>query len=177
MDCIIIDEILSTTVLYEGFFNYNEFFKISKERIHKLLFIADKHKDYEKSSNIENSEVYLKNVEGVESAFSREYIYKFIDYVSINKIKYSSLNRELNYYEVYEVIDRENDIDKLILFGRYTGNDKDFFEIFLNGIILKEIKIKLVSKKNAWPNSSEIIFEKNSYKFNKCKDINDKFKD
>ncbi|WP_411168713.1 hypothetical protein ACH36K_16645 [Clostridium sp. MB05] len=158
MSCIEIDEVLSTTVLYEGFFNYNEFFKISKEKIHKLLSIASKYnEDYCSDSDLEKNEVYLKNV---KNCFSREFRYKFNDYISINKIKYSSFNREVSYYEIYEIVDEENDIDKLILFGSYTGNNKNFIEIFLNGALVKNIKIKLVSKKNIWPNSSEIIFEK-----------------
>ncbi|MCR1952350.1 MULTISPECIES: hypothetical protein [Clostridium] len=157
MDCIGIDEILSTTVLYEGFFNYNEFFKISKESINKILYIANKYKSHCSDLDLNKNEVYLKSI---GDSFSREFIYKFNEYISIDKIKYSSQGRELMYYEVYEIIDFENEIDKLILFGSYTGNNEDFIEIFLNGVSLKNIKIKLANKTNIWPNSSEIIFEK-----------------
>ena len=54
------------------------------------------------------------------------------------------------------------EIDRLILFGSYAGNDEEFIEIFLNGVSVKNIKIKLVNKSNIWPNSSEIIFEKHN---------------
>lgn len=157
MDCIEIDEILSTTVLYEGFFNYNEFFKISKEKVNKLLSIANKHKGCYEDSNMDNKELFVKKI---RDSFSREFIYKFNDYISINKIKYPSFGRELMYYEVYEIVDFENEIDRLMLFGSYTGNNKEFIEIFLNGVSVKNIKLKLVNKNNIWPNSSEIIFEK-----------------
>ena len=59
MNCIEIDEILSTTVLYEGFFNYNEFFKISKDSIHKILSIVNKHKNYCSDSDLDKKEVYF----------------------------------------------------------------------------------------------------------------------
>ena len=159
MNCIEIDEILSTTVLYEGFFNYNEFFKISKDSIHKILSIVNKHKNYCSDSDLDKKEVYLKNI---GDSFSRDFIYKFNDYISINKIKYLSYGRELMYYEIYEIIDFEKEIDRLILFGSYAGNDEEFIEIFLNGVSVKNIKIKLVNKSNIWPNSSEIIFEKHN---------------
>lgn len=157
MDCIGIDEILSTTVLYEGFFNYNEFFKISKESINKILYIANKYKSHYSDLHLNKNEVYLKNI---GDSFSREFIYKFNEYIAIDKIKYPSHGRELMYYEIYEIIDFENEVDKLILFGSYTGNDEKFIEIFLNGVSVKNIKIKLANKNNIWPNSSEIIFEK-----------------
>ncbi|EOR27816.1 hypothetical protein A500_02636, partial [Clostridium sartagoforme AAU1] len=67
---------------------------------------------------------------------------------------------ELIYYEIYEILDYQNDIERLILFGSYIGKDKDFIEIFLNGVKVKNIKIKLVNKRNIWPSPSEIIFEK-----------------
>lgn len=95
MNCIEIDEILSTTVLYEGFFYYNEFFKISKDSIHKILSIVNKYKSYCSDSDLDKKEVYLKNI---GDSFSREFIYKFNDYISINKIKYPSYGRELMYY-------------------------------------------------------------------------------
>lgn len=159
MDCIGIDEILSTTVMYEGFFNYNEFFKISKDSIHKVLSIANKNKNYCSGLDLDKNEVYLKNI---GDSFSREFIYKFTDYISIDKIKYLAKGRDVIYYEIYEIVDFENEIDRLILFGSYTGNDQEFIEIFLNGVSVKNIKLKLVNKNNIWPNSSEIIFEKNT---------------
>lgn len=159
MDCIGIDEILSTTVMYEGFFNYNEFFKISKDSIHKVLSIANKYKNYCSALDLDKNEVYLKNI---GDSFSREFIYKFTDYISIDKIKYLAKGRDVIYYEIYEIVDFENEIDRLILFGSYTGNDQEFIEIFLNGVSVKNIKLKLVNKNNIWPNSSEIIFEKDT---------------
>ena len=157
MDCISVDDILSTTVLYEGFFNYNEFFKISKESVKRFLSITNKYKDNCMNSDLEKKEIYL---EDSNEHFSREFIYKFNDYVKINKMKYSSFNRELIYYEIYEILDFKNDIERLILFGSYIGKDKDFIEIFLNEVKVKNIKIKLVNKMNVWPSPSEIIFEK-----------------
>ncbi|WP_300386744.1 hypothetical protein [Clostridium sp.] len=152
MNCVSVEDIVSTTVQYESFFNFDEFLKISKKSIDIFLSITKGHKIKKKYCNVENC--FLKNFENV---FFREFTYKFNKDILINKIKYPSINKEFTYYEIYEV---KKDKDELILFGSYVKEEKGFFEILLNERKVNNIKIKLISKKDSWPKVKDIIFEK-----------------
>jgi hypothetical protein len=152
MNCVSVEDIISTTVQYESFFNFNEFLKFSKRSVNTFLAISRKHKTEENYYNFEEN--HLKDFEQV---FYREFTYNFNKGILINKIKYPSINKDFTYYEIYELKEEE---EKLILFGSYLKEEKEFFEIFLNDKKLKNIRIKLISKKNSWPRVKDIVFEK-----------------
>lgn len=94
-----------------------------------------------------------------KDCFSRKFIYRFGEHISIDNIKYPVVDKEITYYEIYEVT--ETNKDELIFVGLFTSKQKSpLVEIFLNGINVKDIKIYIKNKTNLWPDSSEIIFEK-----------------
>ena len=154
MNCVSVEDIISTTVQYESFFNFNEFLKFSKRSVNIFLAIAKNHKTKENYYNLEEN--HLKDFNKV---FYREFTYNFNKDMLINKIKYPSINKDFTYYEIYELKEEEEE-EKLILFGSYLKEEKDFFEIFLNDKKVKNIRIKLISKKNSWPRTKDIVFEK-----------------
>lgn len=151
MNCVSVEDIISTTVQYESFFNFDEFLKISKKSVDIFLAITKNHQIKECYCNLEEN--CLKDFDQI---FYREFTYTFNKDISINKIKYPSINKDFTYYEIYEGKEEE----KLILFGSYLKEDKDYFEIFLNDKKVNNIKIKLISKKNRWPKFKDIVFEK-----------------
>lgn len=154
MNCVSVEDIVSTTIQYESFFNFNEFLKFSKRSIEVFLAISKNHKIKERYCNLEGN--YLKSFNQV---FYREFTYNFNKDMLINKIKYPSVNKDFMYYEVYEV---KEDEEELILFGSYLKEEKGFFEIFLDSKKMKNIRIKLISKKNSWPKIDDIVFEKSN---------------
>lgn len=152
MNCVSVEDIISTTVQYESFFNFDEFLKISKKSVNTFFAITKNHNIKEDYCRFKDN--YLKDFDKV---FYREFTYTFNKDISLNKIKYPSINKDFTYYEIYE---EKEDEEKLILFGSYLKEEKDYFEIFLNDKKVNNIKIKLISKKNNWPNFKDIIFEK-----------------
>ena len=152
MNCVSVEYIISTTVQYESFFNFNEFLKFSKRSVDIFLAISKNHKIKENYCILEEN--HLKDFNQV---FYREFTYNFNKEILINKIKYPSINKDFTYYEIYEVNEEE---EKLILFGSYLKEEKNFFEIFLNDKKVQNIRIKLISKKNNWPRIKDIVFEK-----------------
>lgn len=75
MNCIEIDDILSTTVLYEGFSDYSEVLEFSKDSMKKLKEIANKYKnDYENNIIYNENYIYLDNDINL---YLREFVYRF----------------------------------------------------------------------------------------------------
>lgn len=151
MDCIEIDDIHSTTVLYEGFFGCSDVFKFSKDSISKLKGIANKYKkDYDTLSIDSENDIYLKND---NNSYLREFIYRFKSFISIEKLVYPLVS-----YDVisYEIIDLSNNNEKLILSSEEINRNSENIEIILNNIRVEYIKIKIKSRKNIWPKISEI---------------------
>lgn len=151
MDCIEIDNILSTTVFYENFFLDSEVFKFSKSSINKLKEIANKYKENNDTFNIHNEDtIYLIKD---NNSYSREFIYKFTSYISIEKLVYPLAN-----YDVisYEIIDLSDGNERLILSSEEIYKDIEKIEIILKNIRVNHIKLVIKSKKNIWPKVSEI---------------------
>ena len=156
MDCIEIDDILSTTVVYEGFFNYSEFFKISSDSIDKLKKIANKYTERENTFDIDNEEtIYLKKH---YNSYSREYIYKFKDYVSIKNIVYPLSGSDVIGCEIIDLSDNKE--EEIIPIN--VNKDSKKLEILLNNKF-KDIKLKVKSKNNIFPKNQEIKIIKDIY--------------
>ena len=158
MNCIEIDDILSTTVLYEGFFCYSDVFKFSKDSVNKLKEITNKYKKDQDTYVIDNeNDIYLKND---DNSYLREFVYRFKSFISINKIVYPLFN----YDDIsYEIIDLSNGHERVILSGKKINVDRKNAEINLNGIKVNYIKLRIKSKKNIWPKISEIKIIKSIY--------------
>ena len=151
MGCIGIDNILSTTVFHEDFLGDSEVIKFSKASINKLKEIANKYKENNDTFNIHNKDtIYLIND---NNSYSREFIYKFTNYISIEKLVYPLVS-----YDVisYEIIDLSDSNERLILYSEETYKDIEEIEIKLKNIRVNHIKLIIRSKKNIWPKVSEI---------------------
>lgn len=151
MNCIEINDILSTTVLYEGFFCYSEVFKFSKDSMNKLKEIANKYKSNYDTNIIDNENyIYLDNDNNL---YLREFIYRFTTPISIEKLIYPLVN-----YDTisYEIIDLSDDSEKLILSSEEINRDSENIEIKLNNIEVDGIKLRIKSKQNLWPKISQI---------------------
>lgn len=143
MECIEIDNILSTTVVYEDFFNYNEFFKTSRDTINKLKEIENKY------ANIDNKEnMYLKNNDDL---YLRKFIYKFKEYVSIKNILYPLENNDIH---SIEVVDLSNNIEEKIMVIDINNNSGKV-DISLNRKC-KAIELRVKNKNNVFPLIDEI---------------------
>ncbi len=143
MNCIGVDYIVSTTVLYEGFSGYNGVLKFPRDNINKLREIVNRYKNH--SDNliaIEEETLYL-----------REFIYKFNSNVSIEKIIYP-----LGNYDIisYEIIDLSNRNEKLISSMEEVKSDNEELEVLLNNINVSSIKLRIKSRKNIWPKVTQI---------------------
>ena len=163
MNCIEIDDILSTTVLYEGFSDYSEVLEFSKDSMKKLKEIANKYKnDYE--DNIpysilltdENNIIYNENyiyLDNDINLYLREFVYRFTTSITIEKLIYPLVN-----YDVisYKIIDLSDDSENLILSSEEINRDSENIEIKLNNIEVDGIKLKIKSKKNLWPKIPQI---------------------
>lgn len=151
MNCIEIDDILSTTVLYEGFSDYSEVLEFSKDSMKKLKEIANKYKnDYENNIIYNENYIYLDNDSNL---YLREFVYRFTTSITIEKLIYPLVN-----YDVisYEIIDLSDDSENLILSSEEINRDSENIEIKLNNIEVDGIKIKIKSKKNIWPKIPQI---------------------
>lgn len=151
MNCIEIDDILSTTVLYEGFSDYSEVLEFSKDSMKKLKEIANKYKN-----NYENNIIYNENyiyLDNDSNLYLREFVYRFTTSITIEKLIYPLVN-----YDVisYEIIDLSDDSENLILSSEEINRDSENIEIKLNNIEVDGIKIKIKSKKNIWPKIPQI---------------------
>ena len=138
MNFIEIDDILSTTVLCEGFFDYSNIFKLSKDSINKLKEITNK---------------YIENKRDEDSLYLGEFIYKFNSSIPINKLIYP-----LDNYDVasYEVIDLSKGNEKLIAYSEEINKDSKEIEVTLKNVKVDKIKIRVKSCKNIWPKASKI---------------------
>lgn len=137
MHCIEIDDVLSTTVLYEGFFDYSDIFKFSNNN-DKLKEIANK---------------YVSNNKDKDNLYLREFIYKFNSSIALNKVIYP-----LDNYDVasYEVIDLSKGNEKLMAYSEKINKDSNEIEIILKNIKVDKIKIRVRSGENIWPKVSQI---------------------
>ena len=142
MNCIEIDEIFSTTVLYEGVFDYINVFKFSKGSIYKLKQIADKYETNNDTFNNNKNYIYL-----------REFIYKFNSSISIDKIIYPVSNKD---FISYEVIDLSNSCEKVIMSHDEIVTNNSEIEINFKSIKSNYIKLRFKSKINIWPEISDI---------------------
>ncbi|MDY4251627.1 MULTISPECIES: hypothetical protein [unclassified Clostridium] len=151
MNCIEIDDILSTTVLYEGFSDYSEVLEFSKDSMKKLKEIANKYKnDYENDIIYNENYIYLDNDINL---YLREFVYRFTTSITIEKLIYPLVN-----YDIisYEIIDLSHDSEKLILSSEEINRDSENIKIKLNNIEVNGIKLKIKSKKNLWPKIPQI---------------------
>ena len=151
MNCIEIDDILSTTVLYEGFSDYSEVLEFSKDSMKKLKEIANKYKnDYENNIIYNENYIYLDNDINL---YLREFVYRFTISITIEKLIYPLVN-----YDVisYKIIDLSDDSENLILSSEEINRDSENIEIKLNNIEVDGIKLKIKSKKNLWPKIPQI---------------------
>ena len=151
MNCIEIDDILSTTVLYEGFSDYSEVLEFSKDSMKKLKEIANKYKnDYENNIIYNENYIYLDNDINL---YLREFVYRFTTSITIEKLIYQLVN-----YDVisYKIIDLSDDSENLILSSEEINRDSENIEIKLNNIEVDGIKLKIKSKKNLWPKIPQI---------------------
>ena len=151
MNCIEIDDILSTTVLYEGFSDYSEVLEFSKDSMKKLKEIANKYKnDYENDIIYNENYIYLDNDINL---YLREFVYRFTTSITIEKLIYPLVN-----YDVisYKIIDLSDDSENLILSSEEINRDSENIEIKLNNIEVDGIKLKIKSKKNLWPKIPQI---------------------
>ena len=159
MNCIEIDDILSTTVLYEGFSDYSEVLEFSKDSMKKLKEIANKYKnDYENNIIYNENYIYLDNDINL---YLREFVYRFTTSITIEKLIYPLVN-----YDVisYKIIDLSDDSENLILSSEEINRDSENIEIKLNNIEVDGIKLKIKSKKNLWPKIPQIQIIKRAYR-------------
>ena len=87
MSFIELDDILSTSVLYDGYCNYNEFFRIHKSSINDLF-----NKSYAYNNKL----------------YTREFLYKFTNTFTINKVALPITKGDIISYEIYNVMDSSN---------------------------------------------------------------------
>lgn len=140
MSFIELDDILSTSVLYDGYCNYSEIFKIHKPSINSLL---NKSNDY-------NNKLY-----------TREFLYKFRNTFTINKVTFPITKGDIISYEIYNVIDLFNN-ENIITKSQNISMEEDELEINLNNIELDNIKIRIISRRNIYPRADEILIIKSN---------------
>lgn len=140
MSFIELDDILSTSVLYDGYCNYSEIFKIHKPSINSLLNKSD---DY-------NNKLY-----------TREFLYKFRDRFKISKIEFPITKGDIISYEVYKVNDSFNN-EKIITRKQNILMEEDELKIILNNIELDNIKIRISSRRDIYPRADEILIIKSN---------------
>ncbi|VYU50253.1 hypothetical protein [Clostridium tertium] len=141
MNFIELDEILSTTLLHDGFCNYSGFLKLSKSSIDALLNTA---------------------YDNEEKLSGKEFLYKFTNTFTINRIKLPVTKGDIMSYEIFNVIDSLNDKENIITKAKNTFIEKDHLEINLENIELDNIKIRITSKKNIYPGINEILIGKSN---------------
>lgn len=138
MGFIELDDILLTSVLYDGYCNYSEFFKIRKPSSNSLL---NKSYDYSNKFN------------------AREFIYKFKNTFRINKIALPITKGDIISYEIYNVKDSFN-IESIITKAQNIFMEENELEINLNNIELDNIKIRISSRRDIYPRTEEILIIK-----------------
>lgn len=139
MGFIELDDILSTSVLYDGYCNYSEIFKIHKPSINSLL---------NKSGDYNN-----KN--------TREFLYKFRNTFTINKLTLPITKGDIISYEIYNDMDSFNN-ENIITKAQNVFMEEDELEINLNNIELNNIKIRISSRRDIYPRTDEILIIKSN---------------
>lgn len=139
MGFIELDDILSTSVLYDGYCNYSEIFKIHKPSINRLL---------NKSGDYNN-----KN--------TREFLYKFRNTFTINKLTLPITKGDIISYEIYNAMDSFNN-ENIITKAQNVFMEEDELEINLNNIELNNIKIRISSRRDIYPRTDEILIIKSN---------------
>lgn len=139
MGFIELDDILSTSVLYDGYCNYSEIFKIHKPSINSLL---------NRSGDYNN-----KN--------TREFLYKFRNTFTINKLTLPITKGDIISYEIYNDMDSFNN-ENIITKAQNVFMEEDELEINLNNIELNNIKIRISSRRDIYPRTEEILIIKSN---------------
>ncbi|MBD7913532.1 hypothetical protein H9660_00075 [Clostridium sp. Sa3CUN1] len=137
MKCIGIENIISTTIVYEDFFYYNEFLKVSNDSVNKLKEIENKYTD---NDNKQNNNLYL-----------RKFIYRFKDYILIESIVYPLESKNI---KSIEVIDLSNNVEEKVMEINVNNYDQKV-NILLNRRY-RAIELRVKSKNNIFPMSEEI---------------------
>lgn len=140
MSFIELDDILSTSVLYDGYCNYSEFFKIHKPSINSLF-----NKSYDHNNKL----------------YTREFLYKFRNTFIINKVILPITKGDIISYEIYNVINSFNN-ENIITKAQNIFMEEDELEINLNNIELDNVKIRITSRKNIYPRTDEILIIKSN---------------
>ncbi|MBS5951251.1 MAG: hypothetical protein KIC47_13205 [Clostridium sp.] len=140
MSFIELDDILSTSVLYDGYCNYNEVFRIHKSSINDLF-----NKSYAYNNKL----------------YTREFLYKFTNTFTINKVALPITKGDIISYEIYNVMDSSNN-ENIITKAKNVFMKEDELEINLNNIELDNIKIKISSRRDIYPRTDEILIIKSN---------------
>lgn len=143
MNCIEVENILSTTVVYEDFFYCNEFLKLSSNNINKLKEIENKYADRDNKERL--------NFKNTNNSYCRNFIYKFKDYVLIKNILYPLENKEVS---VIEVVDLSNNNEEKIM-SINIKNQSEKLDILLNRKC-NAIELRIKNKNNVFPLIEEI---------------------
>lgn len=143
MNCIEVENILSTTVVYEDFFYCNEFLKLSSNNINKLKEIENKYADRDNKERL--------NLKNTNNSYCRNFIYKFKDYVLIKNILYPLENKEVS---VIEVVDLSNNNEEKIM-SINIKNQSEKLDILLNRKC-NAIELRIKNKNNVFPLIEEI---------------------
>ncbi|MBS4804590.1 MAG: hypothetical protein KH005_06875 [Clostridium sp.] len=140
MSFIELDDILSTSVLYDGYCNYNEFFRIHKSSINDLF-----NKSYAYNNKL----------------YTREFLYKFTNTFTINKVALPITKGDIISYEIYNVMDSSNN-ENIITKAKNVFMKEEELEINLNNIELDNIKIRISSRRDIYPRTDEILIIKSN---------------
>ena len=140
MSFIELDDILSTSVLYDGYCNYNEFFRIHKSSINDLF-----NKSYAYNNKL----------------YTREFLYKFTNTFTINKVALPITKGDIISYEIYNVMDSSNN-ENIITKAKNVFMKEEELEINLNTIELDNIKIRISSRRDIYPRTDEILIIKSN---------------
>lgn len=143
MNCIEVENILSTTVVYEDFFYCNEFLKLSSNNINKLKEIENKYADRDNKERL--------NLKNTNNSYCRNFIYKFKDYILIKNILYPLKNKGIN---VIEVVDLSNNNEEKIM-SINIKNQSEKIDILLNRKC-NAIELRVKNKNNVFPLIEEI---------------------
>lgn len=143
MNCIEVENILSTTVVYEDFFYCNEFLKLSSNNINKLKEIENKYADRDNKERL--------NFKNTNNSYCRNFIYKFKDYILIKNILYPLKNKGIN---VIEVVDLSNNNEEKIM-SINIKNQSEKLDILLNRKC-NAIELRIKNKNNVFPLIEEI---------------------
>lgn len=149
MECVEVDDILSTLVVYEGFLGNNDAFKISKDSINKIEEISNKYTEKNNIFNSDNEEFIC--LERNNASYSRAFIYEFKNYILVKKIVYPVRDNYIFSCEVVELLENEEEKNLSININK----DSDNIYISLNNKV-KSIKLIIRCKNNEFPKIKEI---------------------